>query len=315
MRFRDSLILCALFVWGATEPTSLPIPPQTTPPSLSRYEMAMVQMALEQNHFSCGFIDGREGRRTARAIAAFQSNQNLPISGTLTTETRARLVPQGEPFEFLVITADHVSKLSTQASTWLEKSKRTYLGYHDLWELAGELSHSTKRFIQELNPKIKNPKVGDRLVIPQIKTSLPLPKIESIRISLSQTSIQGIDSTGKIVTHFACSIAADKQKRPTGSLTVKNFAPNPNYTFDPALFKEVALKENLQRKLIIPPGPNNPVGTAWIGLSLPGYGIHGTPHPEEISATQSHGCFRLCNWNAEKLLKMIRIGMPIYVEE
>ena len=54
---------------------------------------------------------------------------------------------------------------------------------------------------------------------------------------------------------------------------------------------------------------------AWITLSLPGYGIHGTPRPADIGKTGSHGCFRLANWNAEKLLKMIRIGMPVIVEE
>ncbi|MCX7887857.1 MAG: L,D-transpeptidase, partial [Verrucomicrobiae bacterium] len=66
-------------------------------------------------------------------------------------------------------------------------------------------------------------------------------------------------------------------------------------------------------KLIIPPGPNNPVGTAWIGLSKPGYGIHGTPHPEDIGRTESHGCFRLANWNAERLARIIEIGTPVEI--
>jgi lipoprotein-anchoring transpeptidase ErfK/SrfK len=66
--------------------------------------------------------------------------------------------------------------------------------------------------------------------------------------------------------------------------------------------------------MTLPPGPRNPVGTAWIGLSLPGYGIHGTPEPENISRTQSHGCFRLANWNANKVLRMVRVGTPVDVE-
>jgi lipoprotein-anchoring transpeptidase ErfK/SrfK len=57
------------------------------------------------------------------------------------------------------------------------------------------------------------------------------------------------------------------------------------------------------------------VGTTWVGLNLPGYGIHGTPEPENISRTQSHGCFRLANWNAEKVLKMVRVGTPVDVVE
>lgn len=283
----------------------------------TRYEMALIQIALERQHFSCGFIDGRGGRRTARALTAFQSSQGLSPTGVLDSDTKNRLMisSEHEPFFYQEITAAMTQKLSPPALTWLEKSQRTSLGYQNFWELLAEQSHATVRFLKELNPQKKELQVGDRVITPSLQGSLPLPQIASIRISLTQTSIQGIDASGKIVSHFACSIAADKQKRPLGILTVKNFAPHPNYTFDPALFVEAARKEGLNRKLIIPPGPNNPVGTAWIGLSLPGYGIHGTPHPEEISATQSHGCFRLCNWNAEKLLKMIRIGMPVTVVE
>jgi lipoprotein-anchoring transpeptidase ErfK/SrfK len=47
---------------------------------------------------------------------------------------------------------------------------------------------------------------------------------------------------------------------------------------------------------------------------LPGYGIHGTPKPQDIGKTQSHGCFRLANWNARKLLGMIQIGMPVKMD-
>jgi lipoprotein-anchoring transpeptidase ErfK/SrfK len=53
---------------------------------------------------------------------------------------------------------------------------------------------------------------------------------------------------------------------------------------------------------------------AWIGLDKPGYGIHGTPNPEQVGRTESHGCFRLANWNAAFLLKLVWIGMPVHIE-
>jgi lipoprotein-anchoring transpeptidase ErfK/SrfK len=56
------------------------------------------------------------------------------------------------------------------------------------------------------------------------------------------------------------------------------------------------------------------VGTVWIGLDRPGYGIHGTPRPEEVGRTESHGCFRLANWNAEYLLRLVSIGTAVFVE-
>ena len=48
----------------------------------------------------------------------------------------------------------------------------------------------------------------------------------------------------------------------------------------------------------VPPCPNNPVGAVWIGLSAEGYRIHGTPDPDQVGKTQSHGCIRLTNWDA-----------------
>ena len=70
----------------------------------------------------------------------------------------------------------------------------------------------------------------------------------------------------------------------------------------------------MDHELILPPGPNNPIGVAWIGLDKTGYGIHGTPSPEQVGRTESHGCFRLANWDAEYLSKLVWVGMPVLVE-
>ena len=94
-----------------------------------------------------------------------------------------------------------------------------------------------------------------------------------------------------------------------------NAALNPNYTFNPDVLKEAAAREGITTKMIIPPGPNNPVGLAWVSLSLPGYGIHGTPDPTEISRSGSLGCFRLANWNAVKVYKAVTRGTPVEIIE
>jgi lipoprotein-anchoring transpeptidase ErfK/SrfK len=135
------------------------------------------------------------------------------------------------------------------------------------------------------------------------------------RVSLSAETITAYDNGGKIIALFPCSIAADKGKRVPGQLTVQAVAINPNYTFDPVNFPELDDTQKGYGKLIVPPGPKNPVGTAWIGLSRVGYGIHGTPHPDQIGKTFSHGCFRLANWNATRLAQMVVIGTPVEVVE
>jgi lipoprotein-anchoring transpeptidase ErfK/SrfK len=80
------------------------------------------------------------------------------------------------------------------------------------------------------------------------------------------------------------------------------------------VFPESEEARALGRKLMIPPGPNNPVGVAWIGLDRPGYGIHGTPNPEHVGRTESHGCLRLANWDARLLLDLAWVGLPVFVD-
>ena len=63
----------------------------------------------------------------------------------------------------------------------------------------------------------------------------------------------------------------------------------------------------------IPPGPNNPLGTRWMGLSAPGVGIHGTPNPASIGYSVSHGCIRMHVADAEWLFNRVEIGTPVFI--
>ena len=65
---------------------------------------------------------------------------------------------------------------------------------------------------------------------------------------------------------------------------------------------------------ILPPGPNSPVGIAWIQLNKPGIGLHGTNSPDTIGRSASHGCVRLANWDAFKLYNMVQKGMKVVIE-
>jgi lipoprotein-anchoring transpeptidase ErfK/SrfK len=63
----------------------------------------------------------------------------------------------------------------------------------------------------------------------------------------------------------------------------------------------------------VPPGPGNPLGTRWMGLSAPGVGIHGTPDPASIGYSASHGCIRMFIPDAEWLFQHVEIGTPVFV--
>ena len=99
-----------------------------------------------------------------------------------------------------------------------------------------------------------------------------------------------------------------KKPAPSGQLKVTGIKKNPTYRYNPEYgFKGV----RSQKPFTVNAGPNNPVGSVWIGLSGEGYGLHGTPEPSKVSKTESHGCIRLTNWDALELASAMNKGIPV----
>jgi hypothetical protein len=274
------------------------------------------QIALDRLGISSGSVDGTSGPQTRMAIQAFQHLHGLPETGQLDSTTRDALVLTRSPFSQYAVTEADLQRLQPLGKSWAEKAQQTALDYETVLELVAERFRASPRFLTRINPSgcFQSPNPGSVVRVPDTEPDRVTP-CEFVRIYLSQRVLEAFDLQSNLVAHFPCSIAQRVEKRPAGELHTIAIAPNPNYTFDPELFPESPEAQQLTGKMILPPGPNNPVGTAWISLDKPGYGIHGTPSPEQVGRTESHGCFRLANWNAEHLLKIIKIGTPVYVEE
>ena len=274
-----------------------------------------IQTRLDRGNFSPGGIDGRWGSKSEKALTAWQKHNHMSATGKIDDSVRAALGDtNGVLATYAVAAADHAA-LTPYPSSWLERSLQERMGYASVEELVAEKFHLFRATLRHLNPDIAwpNPPAGTVLTVPVVQAA-PLPPLSKIEIRLEQKTLRAYDVNGKLVAHFPCSIAADKAKRPLGeTLRVVLWAENPDYTFDPGLFAEVPEAATIGKKLRIPPGPNNPVGLAWIGLDRPGYGIHGSPAPEDISKTESHGCFRLTNWDALKLVRAVRADLPVLV--
>jgi lipoprotein-anchoring transpeptidase ErfK/SrfK len=214
------------------------------------------------------------------------------------------------------ITSNDLARLQPLSKTWLGKSQQSALEFETALELVAEKSHAHPNLIRRLNPGVDwtNLFANVTVTVPDAACPEPKGKAAFVVISLGEKTLEAFDEGTNLLGHFPCSIAQRVEKRPAGELRVTAIAPNPNYTFNPEIFPEVPEARTITNKLILQPGPNNPVGTVWISLDRPGYGIHGTPRPEDVGRTESHGCFRLANWNAEYLLKLVWIGMPVRVE-
>jgi lipoprotein-anchoring transpeptidase ErfK/SrfK len=291
-------------------------PPQVTAPEIPARDLIAVQALLDRQNLSCNCADGVAGQRTQQALGVWQERNGLPVTGEFDEATREKFGPLDSAFAAHIVSAEEHAALAAVPRTWVGKSQVSRLGYETILEAVAEEYHASEGAIRDLNPGAAwpDPAAGTSLVVPNPQP-FQTPAAARLTIILSQKLIRAYDAQDRLIAQFPCSIAKDKSKRPRGELRIVNCAANPNYYFDPALFAEDPEAARIGRKLIIPPGPNNPVGVAWVSLSLPGYGIHGSPHPEDIGKTESHGCFRLANWNAEKLLKMISIGLPIRVDE
>ncbi len=275
--------------------------------------MAAVQIGLDRRDFSPGPIDGKPGSQTRAALMAWQEASGLPVTGELDAAAINALASHAGWTTNYVVRAEDLAELGHAPEDWRERSQQKSMAYETMRELLAERFHCTEEFLRGLNPGVTNWLAGTNVIVPAVEQGTPAKTANRLRVSLSEKYIRAYDADGKLIAHFPCSIAAKEEKRPVGELTVESIAANPNYTFDPENFPELDETQRGYGKLIIPPGPNNPVGTVWIGLSRPGYGIHGTPHPEQVGRTESHGCFRLANWNAERLMKMITIGTPVEV--
>ncbi len=274
------------------------------------------QLALARQGISPGSLDGLIGSQTRSALRAFQQKERLPTTGELDATTRERLLLITPPYIAYTVTSYDLARLQPLSRTWLGKSQQTALDYETLLELVSEKSQSHPNLIRQLNPAVDwgNVAPGTSLLVPDVTAADPGVKAAFVIISLSSKVLEAFDQHTNLLAHFPCSIAQRVEKRPIGELRVSVIISNPDYTFDPAVFPESAEALELGRKLVLPPGPNNPVGVAWIGLDKPGYGIHGTPGPEQVGRTESHGCFRLANWNAEYLVRLAWVGMPVWVE-
>lgn len=294
-------------------------PPVASTPStlpLTAQRILEAQLALVREGISPGSIDGVAGSQTRAALMAHSRREGRTSGNESNLITRLKESLAEPPLISYSVTSEDLARLLPLGTTWLTKSQQERLDYETILELVAEKSQSHPNLIRRLNPSIdwSNVAAGTTLTIPNAEFPPMNQKAAFIRILLEARALEAFDQNTNLLAHFPCSIAQRVEKRPVGELHVAVLAPNPNYTFDPEVFPESAEARELDRKLVLPPGPNNPVGTVWIGLDKPGYGIHGTPRPEDVGRTESHGCFRLANWNAEYLLRLVSVGTPVLVE-
>lgn len=271
---------------------------------------ARAHVMLNNAHASPGAIDGSNGQNTLKAIASFQQMNGLTPTGQLTKETWDALVAkQTKPayVEYTITEADLKGPYAESIPTdYALQAKMKGLYYTRVTEMLGEKFHMDERFLRQLNPRANFNKVGEKIVVANVRNDLP----EDIHLIVAHKGAKQLylfNSRNQMIASFPATIGSASTPSPTGTYKVTGVAKNPWYSYSPSNFVQ---GKNL-KPLSLPPGPNGPVGNIWIGLSKKSFGIHGTPNPSMISKNASHGCIRLTNWDANDLGNKVRSGVTV----
>ena len=192
-----------------------------------------------------------------------------------------------------------------------ERAKLKALVYESADEALSEKFHTSMSYLKQLN---KGQKVvsGKEIVVPNVVGASVPVKATSIQIGKSERVLYVLDADKRPVAAFPISIGNEKNDPlPIGMMAIKNEVKNPSFTYNPKLLKS-APKD--AQKVDLAPGPNNPVGSVWLGLTKPHWGIHGTPNPSNVGHSETNGCIHLTNWDAERLSTLAKAGFKVDVK-
>ena len=274
--------------------------------------LVKVEVLLDRSNISPGVIDGLPGDNLTHALSMFAKMHGLPADGAL-TEALFKSLADGDhsPITqaYVITAADESGPFLGKAPTdFREMAKLKHLGYADPADELAERFHMSVSLLHALNPQADFGAVGTSLLVVRPSSGLIGQPVARIEVDKGANQVRALDAGGRLVAAFPATVGSTERPAPSGTWAVRAVVANPDYTYDP---RRLTFGRKGMGVLTIPPGPNNPVGSTWIALTKPTYGIHGSPDPNKVGKTASHGCVRLTNWDATTLGRAVKRGTPV----
>lgn len=304
-------------------PAAPPARPKEIPVALPNYDeetSTKLQIFLDNNYFGPGKIDGRMGEFFRKALMHYKRAHGMPATGAV-DQWLIDQVP--ETYTSFTIPPEAENFVGPMASKPSEQSKLKGMKYRSLLELVAERYHSAEEFLTKLNPGVDLEKLkpGDTVKVPNV---LPF-KIEDLRegfipanpafakrkmyIDTKERFLLIYDDK-QLVAEFPITPGSTTLPAPLGLWKILGIATLPVFRHDEGVLNHGVKSTTFFN---LPPGPNNPVGVLWIGLSKPHVGVHGTNNPETIGRAASHGCIRTANWDAARVKDLVSVGNPVSI--